>query len=343
MHGLRRARILLVAVVVALLAAACDGSNASEQTNHPRTCGFSEILVPRCGVLLGVSAQPPTLDRLEELEQLIGRRFDVVYRYHDLEDDLIDEDERAQAAHGAILHLALAARIYGSTEIVQYADIAAGRYDDDLVRQAKQVAAFGKPLFLTFEQEASSQRKLDVRGSAAEFRAAWRHIHDVFEREGADNAVWVWVMTGAEQNLERSGSLWPGNDVVDWISWNAYNGAQCSTGHVDEGAYRSFAERLEPFYNWVQETGPSIGIEPSKPMMISEMGSVLYPGDPERTAEWYERIPEELKEFPQIKAVQLWSSTGDRHPVCDFRFDVNPVVIKGVKKFAASPLMNIEH
>ncbi len=73
------------------------------------------------------------------------------------------------------------------------------------------------------------------------------------------------------------------------------------------------------------------------------VGSLSHPGDPERTAEWYERIPEELKNFPQIKAVQLWSSTGDRHPVCDFRFDVNPVVIKGVKKFAASPLMNIEH
>ena len=280
MHGLRRARILLVALVVALLAAACDGSDASVSPNRPHTCSLTARLVPRCGVLLGVSAQPPTLQRLVALEHLLGRRFDVVYRYHDLDDDLIDEDERAQAAHGAILHLALAARIYGSTENIQYADIAAGRYDDDLIRQAKQVAAFGKPLFITFEQEASSQRKLDVRGSAAEFRAAWRHIHDVFEHEDANNAVWVWVMSGAEQNLERSGSLWPGNDVVDWISWNAYNGAQCSTGQVDSDAYRSFSERLKPFYDWVHETGPSIGIEPSKPMMISEMGSVLYPGDP---------------------------------------------------------------
>lgn len=324
--------------LMALVLAGCE-SSPSEQQQGEKRCEVSRRLVPTCGVWLGVSAHPPTLQRLQHLEDLVGRNFGVVYHYHDIDDDLINADERAQAARGAVLHLAIAARVYGSAKEITYADIADGRYDATLGRQAREVADFGKPVFLTFEQEASSQRKLDVRGSAAEFRAAWQHLHGLYEHNGADNAVWVWVMTGAEQNLDRSGSLWPGNDVVDWISWNAYNGAQCSTGQIDNSAYRTFGERVAPFYDWVHQTGPSIGIDPNKPMMISELGSVIYPDDPTRTADWYAEVPAALKEYPQIKAIQIWNSTGQRHPTCDFRFDTDPKVVEGVRRLAHDPLM----
>ena len=51
--------------------------------------------------------------------------------------------------------------------------------------------------------------------------------------------------------------------------------------------------------------GPGLGIDPSKPMMISETGSVLYPDDAQKTAGWYAGIPATLSKYPQIKGVTL--------------------------------------
>ena len=48
--------------------------------------------------------------------------------------------------------------------------------------------------------------------TAAEFVAAWRHIHDVFARAGATNVIWVWnpnvINPVPEVPLKP---LWPGN------------------------------------------------------------------------------------------------------------------------------------
>jgi hypothetical protein len=190
---------------------------------------------------------------------------------------------------------------------------------------------------MTFDQEANQHDKLGPRGTAAEFIAAWRHIHEIYVQHGATNAVWVWVMTGAPENLDRAGQLWPGNDVVDWISWNVYNQSGCGSGSISPSLYASFADAAKPFYDWVHERGPALGIDPSKPMMISETGSVLYAGNPRRTADWYAGIPSALRAYPQIKAVSLWDSkTSD---ACDYIFQRDPRILSSVAAAGLSPVV----
>jgi hypothetical protein len=336
------ATALLVAAVVALAAACSSGSptprQAGAQPSDPGTrCTLSAKAVPSCGVLWGISSRPPTVDALHTLESAVGRPFDFVYRYHDVDDTVPDDAERAVVAEGRLLHIAIAARQFGGGR-VSWQQIAAGRYDDTLTAQARGIASLKVPVFVTFEQEASQRKKLGVSGTADQFHQAWRHLHDLYQQAGATNAVWTWVMTGSDDNLQRAASLWPGNDVVDWISWNVYNQSGCNGGQVDPAKYESFADKLRVFYDFVHQQGAAAGIDTSKPMMVSETGSVQYQSDLGRTADWYASIPQVLRQYPQIKAVGLWDSATD---TCDYDFDGQPQVLAGVRKAGLDPYVDV--
>jgi hypothetical protein len=274
--------------------------------------------------------------RVEDVEKAVGRPFDFVYRYHDVNDVVPDAEERQLVHQGRLLHIAIAARDFhaGSPSGVPWADIARGKFDKTLSAQARGIASLKVPVFVTFEQEANQRAKLGVRGSAADFKAAWRHLHELYRSAGATNAVWTWVMTGSARNLGRAASLWPGNDVVDWISWNVYNQSGCHGGTDDMKKFKSFAEELKPFYDFVKRRGPSIGMDTSKPMMISETGSVRYSEAPEVSADWYAAIPTTLRRYPQIKAVGLWDSVSD---TCNYVFDSDPRTVAGVRKAGLDP------
>jgi hypothetical protein len=307
-----------------------SGDNSPSGSGGPR-CSLSAKAVPSCGVLWGISTQPPTPQQLETVEKAAGRPFDFVYRYHDLNDEVPDAQEREVVAKGQLLHIAIAARDFGSASRgeISWADIAKGKYDASLSAQARGVASLKKPVFVTFEQEANQRTKLGVAGDAADFKAAWRHLHDLYRTAGATNAVWTWVMTGNSDNLNRAASLWPGNDVVDWISWNVYNQSGCHSGTIDQNKFKSFADEVKPFYDFVKKRGPSIGMDPDKPMMISEAGSVRYADAPDLSADWYKAIPTTLRKYPQIKAVALWDSVTD---TCNYDFDADSTVVEGVRK-----------
>jgi hypothetical protein len=333
-----------VAAFAVLALTACAGTGHGPTTPVARSvgpgnaCHVSSELIPSCGILWAVATVPQSVPVLSSVEASVGRRFDVVYNYHDINDVIPTSAEQQEIGAGKILHLAIAARIYGEPQtMVTYADIAAGVYDAELTKEAEGIASLHTRVFVSFEQEANQRDKLGSRGSASDFRAAWRHLHSLFQSAGATNAVWVWVMTGAPANLDRAGQLWPGNDVVDWISWNVYNQSGCGGGQIQAGLEVSFRDALEPFYDWVHTQGPGLGIDPTKPMMISETGSVLYTDDPERTAAWYAAVPAALSEFSQVKAVGLWDSrTSD---LCDYRFQRDPAVLSSVRRVGLSPVV----
>lgn len=70
-------------------------------------------------------------------------------------------------------------------------------------------------------------------GSAAQrghqwvaFRALWRHVHAVFEDEGATAVEWVWCPTNwafAPRSRRDPLTWYPGDDVVDWLCADGYS------------------------------------------------------------------------------------------------------------------------
>jgi hypothetical protein len=352
----RRSRLRDLGAVLAVLTlvalAGCSGSSPKASTPTGSTpsgtataptsgpCTLSAKAVPSCGVLWGIATHPPTEARLAAAEQAIGRPVDFVYRYHDLNDVIPDAAEKDWVAQGKLLHIAIAARDFSNATRgdVTWKQVASGQFDTSLRAQAQGVASLKVPVFMTFEQEASQKHKLEALGTPDDFKAAWRHVHDLYAQVGVKNAVWTWVMTGSADNLTAAGQLWPGNDVVDWISWNVYNQSGCAGNNISTSKLVSFKDKMLVFYSWMKSQGPRLGMDTSKPIMISETGSAQYPGDPKATADWYAGIPSTLKAYPQIKAIGLWDSTDG---YCNYDFTDVPDIASGVRSASLDPFLKL--
>jgi hypothetical protein len=276
-----------------------------------RACTKTLSKAPTCGVLWGSDAQGASV---AGLEQATGRRLDIVYYFEGVDSGALPTaQQRSMVAAGHTLHINLEARqfaVAGHPE-VRWSQIAAGDFDAQLRRSAAALAALKSPLFLTFDHEADVPAKPQARGTPAQFVAAWRHLHQLFAAASASNVIWTWVVTGYPPNDARAAALYPGDDVVDWISWDPYDQRGCQSGGVGTRPTQTFAEVAAPFYRWLETSGVKAGISLDKPYLISETASAYDPKDPAASAAFYRSIPAGLKQLPRIRAVTLWDeSTG---------------------------------
>jgi mannan endo-1,4-beta-mannosidase len=119
----------------------------------------------------------------------------------------------------------------GATTIVQIdptnislARIAASGYDRYLIRYAKEVAAFGRPVVISFGHEMNGfwESWGYTHTPAADFRAAWRHIVDVFRQNGATNVKWLWQVNSVSKKTGPIHDFWPGAKYVTWVGVSGY-------------------------------------------------------------------------------------------------------------------------
>lgn len=103
--------------------------------------------------------------------------------------------------------------------------IASGASDDYIERFAASVRALNLPIALSFGHEMNGNWYPwgTQATSAADFVAAWRHVHDLFVRAGATNVIWIWdpndMYPVPDVKLQP---LYPGDAYVDWIGVTGY-------------------------------------------------------------------------------------------------------------------------
>ena len=179
-----------------------------------------------------------------------------------------------------------------ATDTVPLSTIASGAYDGALRTWATQAASWGQPFLLRFDWEMNGRwfpwgTTSSNQNTAADYVAAWRHIHNLFAAAGATNTTWVWC-----PNLQYSTSvpytqLYPGDAYVDWTCLDGYNSGISST---------SFSSLYTQSYNSL------MGVAPSKPVMIGEIGSIEYGAGVK--AAWISDMLSQLPtNFPQVKAL----------------------------------------
>lgn len=340
---LRAAPLAVIAAVLLLVVSAVVLVASRDDADNPRCRSVASrvrtpTLTGRCGVIWGAATDPNTLDRLKSVERVLGRRFDMTYRFHELDAPVPTPDERAVVASGRILHVSIDARLGASPQrTVTWTEVAAGAFDAMLRAQANGIATLNAPVFVTFDHEPDQPDHASVRGTPSDFIAAWRHVHDLFRAAKVSNAVWVWVVTGETETADLAGRMWPGNRYVDWISWEAYSPSGCRVGTPDPARSRSFADSALPFFDWLQEHGTAAGFDLRKPMMLSEVGATQLPTSPLTRASWYGQIPDVLAAHPQIRAVGLWDRPGKAQ--CRYGFDDSSIVRRAVSAAGLRPPM----
>lgn len=175
------------------------------------------------GRLLGVvdDKSPWQYDIVETFTQQAGRAPDIREYYASWGDDFDADGNTFLWQHGQLPMLSL---VPSDTAL---ADIGGG-YDDAYVRSlAKQIASYHGPLVLSFAGEMNGPWNSWGPGNAkaADFVAAWKHVHDVFHELKVGNVIWAWsphvVDSGTKAALKP---YYPGDAYVDWVGLIGYYG-----------------------------------------------------------------------------------------------------------------------
>lgn len=276
----------LCVVSVSLIAGCAAGGSLSDGADVEKTTPVQRAdsdLVPEEGAYLGVyyGDRPQT-----ETDASLGRSPQIHLTYFGWEDQwATSETVRQDAAAGRI------SLVNWEPFDVDFADIVDGHHDEMLVTRAKQAGQFTHPVFLDFAAEMNEEEGWG-RHDPALYIAAYRHIHDIFERHDNGNTVWVW----APNNVDSEGApgaleYYPGAEYVDWTGIDGYNWGTSQPGFD----WQSFDEVFRPMYTQLETLG--------KPIIIGETGSAEEGGN---KGEWItDIIPTLRDDFPLIRAV-VW-------------------------------------
>ncbi|MCO6006742.1 hypothetical protein NE236_17290 [Actinoallomurus purpureus] len=284
-------------------------------------CGADAKLMPKCGAYWGIySVQGASLtSAVTDIEGKVGRRFDIVLRFHDFSNKpgpgvFPDAAERA-LGRSRLLFFAWESKLYAGQQSYKWRDIAAGAYDRSVIQPvARRIRAYGQKVFMSFDPEMDRHiTKGELKGTEAEYVAAARHVHDVFAKAGATNVVWVWTTTGtmSNENPQRMLNSYPGDAYVDWVGWDPYNFYKC---HGTQ--WHSFDEKVGQTYRFLQKNGFA-----KKPFILPEYGTQYDPADPKRSLQWYREIPGVLRsKYPNIAGLIRF----DAGPGCNLKVDNGP-------------------
>src|SRR5262249_36610633 len=102
-------------------------------------------------------------------------------------------------------------------------DISNGKYDQYLEQLAKQIKAAGGNVMFRYGYEMDNGHVEKNAGTPQDFVKAWQHIHDIFQKEGATNAKFVWCPTAQGYKTGKADNYWPGSKYVDELGADGYN------------------------------------------------------------------------------------------------------------------------
>ncbi|KAB1987720.1 glycoside hydrolase family 26 protein [Streptomyces triticiradicis] len=226
----RRSRLTAAAILMAavtFLVNACGaggGSDAGAGTTTTPAAHFevSSMLEPS-GRALGVvdDKTPWQYGIVTTFTEEAGRAPDIREYYSSWGGDFDAEGNAFLWKHG---HLPMMALVPSDTPL---ADIAEGGDDTYIRRLADQIASYDGPLALSFAGEMNGPWNSwgPEHAEPADFVAAWKHVHDVFEERGVTNVIWVWtphvVDSGTPAKLRP---YYPGDAYVDWVGLIGYYG-----------------------------------------------------------------------------------------------------------------------
>ncbi len=256
---------------------------------------------------------------VDELERSLGSRLDVVHVFQAWGNEWgvfrTDWLDAASAGDRAVLLTWEPWDVQRGVTQPEFRPrrIAEGAHDRYIDEWARGLADYGKPVYLRVMHEMNGDWYPWSGGvndtTPADFIAAWRHIHDRFQRAGADNVMFVWCPlvddVPATNTFER---YWPGSRYVDVLALDGYNWGADLPEH---GGWRSVDEVFSVAYDRLEALA-------DKPIWIAEVGSDDVGGD---KAAWVADLLTTTR-YPRLEAVVWFHVDKER----DWRLTSPPAV-----------------
>lgn len=323
-----------------------DVASADDGTPTGGEPVVSDKLVPREGAWWGAYTPAGSAGwnwklAMERFEEKVGRKVDIVYRYHDwgTTDNGVfpDVHETAQMNEGRILHLSWETRRYSAGQNVTWTAIANGSQDAVIDAAAQRAKNAPGKLMISFDHEMDNTAVHAEDGPDADYVAAYRRIIDRFRAAGVTNVVWVWTPMGWSGTRSRLPGLYPGDSYIDWLGYDPYNFYVCNNG-----AWKDPATTFASHYDWMHEPA-QMAWHGSKPYILSEFSSHEDPADPNRKGAWMRGVVDALKRFPDIKAVQVFNSNATLKSPCNLVVDSSSQSVAGYAAAGSDPYVNQPH
>lgn len=275
-------------LLVCLLVLATVALTMVRQVSPAPAVGASRPLAPKTGALLGayVPPLPNTPGTLDALERALGGRLAINMHFYNFTDPFPTALEQAdRVAHRIPM-------VTWQPGEMSFQRIASGEHDELVRIRAREVRAFGAPLFLRWAPEMNSDgypRPDPLTTAPDAYVAAWRHLHEIFEQEGVRNVAWVWCPNHVDVPATRVHhwtNFYPGNRYVDWVGVDGFN-----SGPASPGGWPGLLELVQGVYDDYAD---------QKPIMIAETGSI---DDRGSRARWLDEARVLLKDrLPAVKA-----------------------------------------
>lgn len=200
--------------------------------------------------------------------------------------------------------------------------IIAGKHDRYVREAADAAVQWGGPILLRFAHEMNGDWAPWGAGykdnTAADYRAAWRHIVSIFRAEGADNVEWVWSVNVNNEGRFPFEQFYPGDAWVDWTAIDGYNWG-------GEYGWYSFTEVFGSTYEELSRLA-------GKPILITETGSGEEDGD--KSAWVASALTRELPRFPNIRGL-VWFNAPDAKG--DVRVDSSADALAALRQASRLP------
>jgi len=302
---MRRFALLLTLATFVLCAGAC--TRAPDRATLP---GVETPADPLAGRWIGyyIPEVPTETAPLAELERKTGQPAAVSHYFLGVAVEPFNTRMAENAAsHGSVPMITLEFWDFRKRTPDQpafsLARIEAGDHDPYLRRFARDAKAFGGTVLLRPLHEMNGSwypwGGTVNTNVPAEFVGAWRHVHDVFALEGANNVHFVWspnaesVPASAENAIA---AYWPGDEYVDYVALDGYNG-----GRGEE--WRGFDEVFRDGYH-------SVTALTDRPLLVAETACADSGGD---KAAWVDNMFDSLThEFSDVVGV-VWFNEHKEH------------------------------
>lgn len=173
-------------------------------------------------------------------------------------------------------------------------DIVSGSLDAYIQSYAREVRAYGKPVFLVpvggemnGNYTYNTSPLMNPTLTYDDFRQAWRRVVGIFREEGVTNAAFVWVPQVSPPNPADWGhdprwrDFYPGDDWVDW----------CGGVWFDNGP----VEWIDPYYQFAVDHG--------KPFCLESWGVRHGIYTPEQSVEWLREMFDYFEVHSAIKMI----------------------------------------
>jgi hypothetical protein len=335
-----------VAIMLALLLilpgggaviAACAGFGEKDACGRAAQRAGEAPAPVALGIYLAMTPWDPTV--LDAYAGQAGRRPDVVMLYVDwARPGIVGGSDFPVASLDAVAARAATPLVtwepwYPGAGAAQpafsLAAIAAGAHDGYIRGWARAAAAYGRPFLLRLAHEMNTTAYPwgtgpgNANGNTPEhYVAMWRHVRALFAAEGATNVRWVWSPNTEDAAGPSYAQLYPGDDQVDWVGIDGYNGGAA----LPWGGWRSLAEVFDRSYRALEALT-------NKPLMIAETGSAEAGGD--KGAWIIQGFLNDLPtRYPRIRMVVWYSENKET----DWRVDSSPGALAAWRAVVASPL-----